>query len=298
MDTLKNILVKDEAFYQRKKESVDSLMKNKKIAALLNEYALDRSFVESHWIDFLNYAEDMHQCEHCQGIEDCPKSFKGYKRVLDVEDGEITNTFVVCPYGAKLDEQRRIFSHISGNMPKDMFMTNFSDLSLDNDGNLIILTKKLLADTQKFQGKASYIHGDMGIGKTYVMQAFCNLLALNGQDCAFVSVPLLMQDLKSYFNKDEDNGVQHLKEVPYLILDDIGAETVSPWSRDEVLYNLLNERMLRKLPTYFTSVYSLNELEQHYIQNKTTDEKIKVKRLIERIKALADDFLLTGRKFR
>lgn len=298
MDTLRNIIVKDDAFYKRKKESVDSLLQNSRIAKLLGQYQLDRKFVEDHWIDFLNFEEDLQQCALCQGIEQCPKSFKGYMRELDIVDGEITNTFKVCPYGAKLDEQRRVFSHVSGNMPKEMLLVTFSDLNLDNDGNLILLVKKLIDQATNFSPKGIYVHGEMGNGKTYVMQAFCNLLASNNQDCAFVSVPQLLQDLKSYFKKDEDNGIAHLKEVPYLILDDLGAETVSPWARDEVLYNLLNERMLRKLPTYFTSVYNLHELEQHYTQNKTTDEAIKVKRLIERISALANSFLLVGHKFR
>ncbi len=59
MDTLRNIIVKDDAFYKRKKESVDSLLQNPKIAKLLEQYQLDRRFLEDHWIDFLNFEEDL-----------------------------------------------------------------------------------------------------------------------------------------------------------------------------------------------------------------------------------------------
>ena len=52
MDTLRNIIVKDDAFYKRKKESVDSLLQNPRIAKLLGQYQLDRKFVEDQWIDF------------------------------------------------------------------------------------------------------------------------------------------------------------------------------------------------------------------------------------------------------
>ena len=62
MDTLRNIIVKDDAFYKRKKESVDSLLQNPRIAKLLGQYQLDRKFVEDHWIDFLNFEEDLQQC--------------------------------------------------------------------------------------------------------------------------------------------------------------------------------------------------------------------------------------------
>ena len=138
----------------------------------------------------------------------------------------------------------------------------------------------------------------MGTGKTYVLAAFCHMLALQDKACAFISVPQLLQDLKSYFNSGQDNGLEDLKEVDYLILDDIGAETLSVWGRDEVLFNLLNDRMLRKKPTYFTSVYTLGELEKHYRTKDSKDEQIKVKRLMERIMSLSQKFELKGRRFR
>lgn len=298
MQTLKNMITKDESFYQRKQKSVDDLLCNDKITQLLAQNHLDRQFVEDHWIDFLNYEEDLKQCAHCEGIADCPKSFKGYQRVLEIIDGQIVPSLQVCRFGAKQDERRRIFSHVTSNLPKEMFLTSFTDLNLDNQGNLYLLVKQLMEDAKVLNSKGLYVHGEMGIGKTYVLTAFCNLLALNRKNCAFISMPQLLQDLKSYFNSDEDNGMTILKEVPYLILDDLGAETLSTWGRDEVLYNILNERMLRKLPTYFTSVYDFNGLKQHYLQNKSMDETIKVNRLMERIKVLANDFDLVGCKFR
>ncbi len=42
-----------------------------------------------------------------------------------------------------------------------------------------------------------------------------------------------------------------LKTVPLLLLDDIGAENTTNWSRDEVLAPLLQYRMENHLPTFF-----------------------------------------------
>lgn len=298
MNTLKDMFIKDESFYQRKKQSVDELMANAKIAALLNHYHLDRAFVESNWIDFLNYAEDLNHCEKCTGIEQCQKNFPGYRREMTIEGGHPAITLKVCDYGQALEEQRRVYSHITTNLPKEMLLTSFKEVDLNNQGNIVSLVRTLMDDAKQRPQKGLYVHGDMGIGKTYVMGAFCNLLAVHLKTCAFISMPQLLQDLKGYFNSDEDNGLNHLKEVEYLVLDDLGAETLSTWGRDEILYNLLNERMLRKLPTYFTSVYDLKDLENHYLINKSRDEMIKVKRLIDRISALSNDFELMGRRFR
>lgn len=298
MNTLKDMIVKDQAFDERKKKSVDVLLAQPQITELLCRHHLDRAFVEKHWIDFLNYAEDLKQCAGCRGLEVCPKSFPGYERVIEIEKGEVQVVLKVCPYGAKQDEKRRIFSHVTSNLPKEMFLTSFTAVVLDNQGNLYTLVKRLMEDAKKRPQKGLYIHGEMGIGKTYVLQAFANLLAMSGKDVAFISMPQFLQDLKGYFNSSEDNGISHLKEVGYLVLDDLGAETLSTWGRDEILYNILNERMLRKLPTYFSSVYDWRLLEQHYLLNKNTDESIKVKRLLERIKATSDHFLLQGKHFR
>lgn len=298
METLKDVLVKDDAFYKRKKQSIDEILTYEEVRHLLNNHGLDRSFVESHWIDFLNYVEDLAYCKNCQGIEQCHKNFVGYQRHLEIEDKQAVSSFVVCPFGKQIEQQRRVMSHIDANVPKDIFLTSFQDLELNNQGNLALLVKRLLEDLKTEPKKGLYIHGDMGIGKTYVMAAFCHMLALQDKSSAFISVSQLLQDLKGYFNSSEDNGLEELKEVDYLILDDLGAETLSVWGRDEVLFNLLNDRMLRKKPTYFTSVYSLNELEKHYKTKESKDEMIKVKRLMERIKALADEFTLVGKRFR
>ena len=298
MEHMKEILVKDDAFYERKKQSIDTLMKIPEIIALLQENHLSREFIEANWIDFLNYAQDLNQCAGCQSIDHCPKSFPGYQRELNIEEGTCVTTVSICRYGKKIEEQRRVFSHITCNVPKDILLTSFSNLELDNQGNLMPLVRQLMNDTKSRPQKGIYLYGDMGIGKTYVMAAFCNLLAINLNECAFISMPQLLSDLKSFFNSNEDNGLEHLLNVDYLVLDDLGAETLNVWGRDEVLYNLLNGRMLRKLPTYFTSVYNLKDLEAHYTLNKSRDEAIKVKRLMERINALSNDYELFGKRFR
>ncbi len=38
-----------------------------------------------------------------------------------------------------------------------------------------------------------------------------------------------------------------------LMLDDIGAEEITPWARDEVIGPLLHYRMVQELPTFFSS---------------------------------------------
>ncbi|MDI5788502.1 hypothetical protein PO124_09190 [Bacillus licheniformis] len=41
-----------------------------------------------------------------------------------------------------------------------------------------------------------------------------------------------------------------VKSTPILMLDDIGAESMSSWVRDEVLGAILQHRMSQQLPTF------------------------------------------------
>ena len=71
-----------------------------------------------------------------------------------------------------------------------------------------------------------------------------------------------------------------------MLLDDIGAENCSAWARDEVLGPILQYRMESHLPTFFTSNLTIEELETSLAATATGVDKVKARRIIERIKQL------------
>ena len=83
--------------------------------------------------------------------------------------------------------------------------------------------------------------------------------------------------------------MDELKKCDLLLIDDIGAESVTSWSRDEILSTILQYRMDEKLPTFFTSNLTIDELEAHLSETKESIDKVKARRIIERIKQLTDD---------
>ena len=88
--------------------------------------------------------------------------------------------------------------------------------------------------------------------------------------------------------------VDQVKKAEILILDDIGAEQMSTWVRDEVLQVILQHRMQESLPTFFTSNFNLEELEGHFSASRNGDETWQAKRLMERVKFLAKEVHLEG----
>ena len=85
-----------------------------------------------------------------------------------------------------------------------------------------------------------------------------------------------------------------MQNIDILLIDDIGAENVTSWGRDEILGTILQYRMNNKLTTFFTSNLTIDELEQHLSITKDSEDKVKARRIIERIKQLTDDIELVS----
>ncbi len=90
------------------------------------------------------------------------------------------------------------------------------------------------------------------------------------------------------FNDDYVERINELKKADILFLDDMGAQPITSWSRDEVLGSIVQYRMDSKLPTFFSSNYNIEELENKLSVTKGSEEKIAARRIIERIKQLTD----------
>jgi DNA replication protein DnaC len=105
--------------------------------------------------------------------------------------------------------------------------------------------------------------GPSGTGKTHLAAAVGNALVEADQPVRFVSVPDLLDHLRSAF--DPAVGAQYDEiflqaiEAPILILDDLGAQSSTAWA-DEKLDQILTHRFNRRLPTLVTTGTKFEEL--------------------------------------
>ena len=139
-----------------------------------------------------------------------------------------------------------------------------------------------------------YLNGNFGCGKTYILSAMLNELAKKGHKIAIVYYPEFLRALKESFNGTDEfkNKFNYIKKVELLLLDDIGAETVTEWSRDEILGTILQYRMEENLPTMFTSNLTMKELENHLSTTNKDIDIVKSRRIIERIKQLTTEITM------
>jgi len=133
--------------------------------------------------------------------------------------------------------------------------------------------------------------GGYGCGKTHLAAAIANERIAHGEPALFVVVPDLLDYLRATFAPDSpvtfDERFHALREAPLLILDDLGAQSSTPWAQEK-LYQLLNYRYNARLPTVITSNRPLEDIELR-LRSRLADTE-----LVKMYTILAPDFRLAG----
>lgn len=143
--------------------------------------------------------------------------------------------------------------------------------------------------------KGLYIYGPFGVGKTFLLGALANELVKQNVGVTMLHYPTFTTEIKGTISLNTTQAtLNNVKKVPILILDDIGAESNSAWLRDEVLAVILEYRMKESLATFFTSNFSMNDLQTHLSESRDGVERVKANRLMERVRFLAKEVALDG----
>lgn len=107
--------------------------------------------------------------------------------------------------------------------------------------------------------------GATGLGKTHLSLAIGNKVINSGYGVIYGSAPDLLRRVeKEHFNKEEETDTEQLlHDCDLLILDDLGAEFDSKFNQS-ILYNLINMRMNKGIPTIISTNSTLSELKERY----------------------------------
>lgn len=99
--------------------------------------------------------------------------------------------------------------------------------------------------------------GNYGCGKTHLAAAIANrVFSKRGYGVILSSVPDLLDNIRRTFGteaeSDYNDRFEIIREVPLLILDDLGTEYITPWAKEK-LYQIVDHRYNAQLPTVVTS---------------------------------------------
>ncbi len=229
-------------------------------------------------------------CSNCKGLSSCKNRIRGYKYTPNPEGSIISFSYDECSKERKVRESNSYKDNLDlYELPIEIKEASFKDIYKDDKARLPIVKyfKEFMEDYKKPEKpKGIYLTGSFGSGKTYLIAALFNEMAKKGEKSVLIYYPEFLRSLKASFGIDFNERFEYIRRVPLLLLDDIGAENCSNWSRDEILGPLLQYRMENHLPTFFTSNLTLSELEKFLSITSSGVDKVKARRIIERIKQL------------
>ena len=240
------------------------------------------------------YLQEENNCKNCHGLYECKNKIRGYTNYPQKYNNHLMFSTEACYF--KLQEFKKIKESI--NAAKELETSSLKTIDT-RDKNRYILIKWVTNFIKEYDYgknmKGLYLHGNFGCGKTYILSACFNEMQKRGFKTKIVYLPDLLRTIKGDFEAMNDI-MDELCRVDLLLIDDIGAEKVTDWGRDEILGTILQSRMNEHKTTFFTSNFTIKELEEH-LSNKGID-KVKANRIIERIKQLTLDMEMLGANMR
>jgi DNA replication protein DnaC len=120
------------------------------------------------------------------------------------------------------------------------------------------------------------LSGPSGCGKTHMAAAIVNERIGHGRPAFYITAPDLLDYLRASYRPDSDvpydEFFDQVRHAPLLVLDDLGAQTGTPWAREK-LDQLLTSRFNSELPTVVVTVMPVDQLDER-LQTRLTDPRL------------------------
>ena len=298
----------NESFTKYTRSNLDAMLKkdyatavkNPEFKKLVNTLKIKENVAYKYTSKLERTVCELNNCSNCKSLHTCQNKVEGMVYYPTIKDEKLEFNYVACKYKKKDIKQKEEIKSKFFEMPYHIKMAKMSNIEINSTRAKIIKWINKFYDDFKSdkQTKGLYLSGSFGSGKTYILSALLNELSKLNYSCIIVYYPELLRSIKESFNSDDYNErINEIKKCDLLLLDDIGAETTTPWNRDEILGTILQYRMDNKKATFFTSNLNIKELENHFITSNKDEEVIKARRIIERIKYLTiEEKLITKNK--
>ncbi len=155
----------------------------------------------------------------------------------------------------------------------------FRDLTFQNFNTRVPGVKEAYEAAKEFAQDSSgwlLLTGNYGCGKTHLAAAIANEAMAKRTRLYFAIVPDLLDALRATFdpNSEEkyDDRFEMIRNVPLLILDDLGTENTKPWAREK-LYQIINHRYNACLATVITTNMDLDHVDGR-IRSRISDRQL------------------------
>ncbi|QEH62206.1 primosomal protein DnaI [Spiroplasma chinense] len=292
--------------------NLSKLKEHEMVKAFIEKYKIDDETLLKNQLVLERFISQFVFCNTNEKMALCKQIIPGVQQKLSYKNKQFYITSSNCNHWIFENQDYKLEKNIvyadydifENTQTLDEFVKANKDKLVEN-ANFFNAAKKILMEKEKTKGL--YLYGLPGIGKTFYMKILANTFAKMDRKVVLVTVNKLIKIVKDTFNQNssEENNrfFDQCCKVDVLILDDIGAEMVTDWSRDELLFGLLNTRMENNKLTFFTSNFPIHQLEDFYLNKRVTAnqkdfEKMKTIRFTERIKGLSYEIEIKGKNHR
>ncbi len=275
------------------RKSYDESMSKDEFKALVTRLKISEKTIMQNVTKLNDTIDELKKCKSCKGLYECKNRLEGYVYFPEKYEDRINFVYTPCKYKKKFDTDAK--NKVTSKSELDNARMKDIDIKDKNRIEIIKWLKNFYDnyDPNKKQ-KGLFLHGSFGAGKTFLISALFNeLMEKKHVNSEIVYFPELLRSLRDNFDLLE-RKVEYYKNIDLLLIDDIGAENVSSWGRDEILGSILQYRMTESMPTFFTSNLNIKELESHLAITKNTEDFVKARRIIERVKQLTNDIELVS----
>ena len=274
---------------------VQKIMKDPDVAAFIQQESLSPEELNRSISKFNQYITE--RDKFLRG--DTDYIAKGYKPILVMNHGYADVSYEETPELIAAEKEAAIKNRLKLiNLPASLKKVSFADVDADDEKRFTVFQRLVeFSEAYPTVRKGLYLYGDFGVGKSFMVASLAHDLSeKRGVSSTLLHYPSFVIDVKNAIGDGNVKTlVDEIKLSEVLILDDIGAEQSTAWVRDEILQVILQYRMQENLPTFFTSNFNFEELEQHFAKGKHgNDETWEARRVMERIRYLAEETRLEG----
>ena len=273
---------------------LDEIRKDIEVYEQIKKLNLTIGEVRENIAKLTDYKDDYNYCKNCPGVEACDKKTPHISMYIEKQGNYLTTQYEPCK---KIMEQIKLDSrYLVKDFPSEWKSSTLKtlDLSVNRRPAIKEFAKILNGDSERW----IYVTGNHKVGKSFLLVTFANEFAAMGlgQVAVINSLDRIkrLADL-SYEDKEEfTRQIVALSKVPLLVFDGFGEEYKNEYIRDQIIIPILSEREHSSRLTFFSSDFTIKEIQQMYSLGKNGGE-IRGKQLAKILSEMCEkEFDLTG----